>query len=117
MTKQHLLPGMRKATNLLVIYLLFTAVLLNGCKEDPIIPTVTTMSVSDITTTAAKSGGNITSDGGAEVIARGVCWGSATGPSVSGSHTSDGEGPGSFTSNLTGLPPDTKYYIRAYAVK
>ena len=107
---------MRKATNLLVIYLLFTAVLLNGCKEDPIIPTVTTMSVSDITTTAAKSGGNITSDGGAEVIARGVCWGSATGPSVSGSHTSDGEGPGSFTSNLTGLPPDTKYYIRAYAV-
>jgi len=107
---------MRKATNLLVIYLLFTAVLLNGCKEDPIIPTVTTMSVSDITTTAAKSGGNITSDGGAEVTARGVCWSSATGPSVSDSHTSDGDGPGSFTSNLTGLPPDTKYYIRAYAV-
>ncbi len=30
-------------------------------------------------------------------------------------HTTDGIGSGTFASNITGLTPDTKYYIRAYA--
>ncbi len=34
---------------------------------------------------------------------------------LSGPHTSDSKGDGSFVSNLSGLTPGIKYYIRAYA--
>jgi hypothetical protein len=35
---------------------------------------VTTADVAEITQTSAVSGGDVTNNGGAEVIARGVCW-------------------------------------------
>jgi len=76
---------------------------------------VTTTAVTAITVSTATSGGNVTADGGEEVTARGVCWGTATNPTVSGPHTTDGTGVGSFTSSLTGLTPNTTYYVRAYA--
>jgi uncharacterized protein (TIGR02145 family) len=57
----------------------------------------------------------VTSDGGAAVTAKGVCWAQASGPVATGPHTSDGSGTGSFTSNISGLTPNTTYYVRAYA--
>ena len=80
-----------------------------------LLATMTTVAVTAITTTTAISGGNITSDGGSAVTARGVCWGTATDPAVTGSHTIDGTGIGSFASSLTGLTANTTYYVRAYA--
>ena len=82
---------------------------------DPESPIVTTADVTDITQTTAVSGGNITDDGGAAVTARGVCWSTSQNPTVSDNHTSDGNGTGSFTSNLTNLTANTTYYVRAYA--
>jgi uncharacterized protein (TIGR02145 family) len=90
-------------------------VLLTGCKEDPVVPTLTTVVASNVTINAATTGGDITSNGGAEVTSRGVCWGTASQPVISGSHTSDNKGNGIFSSNLTGLTPGTTYYVRAYA--
>ena len=78
-------------------------------------PTLTTNTVSNITSTSATCGGNVTSDGGATVTVRGVCWSTSQNPTVSNSHTSNGSGTGSFTSNITGLTPGTTYYVRAYA--
>lgn len=78
-------------------------------------PTVTTGAVSGITQTTATSGGNVTSDGGATVTARGVCWSTSSNPVVSGNHTIDGSGTGTFVSALTGLTAATPYYLRAYA--
>lgn len=78
-------------------------------------PTVTTTSITNITRLTADSGGNVTSDGGASVTARGVCWNTSTTPTTSNSKTTNGTGTGSFTSNITGLNPGTKYYVRAYA--
>ena len=83
--------------------------------QEPITPTVTTNEVTDITITSAICGGNVTADGGAEVTARGVCWSTSQNPTITGSHTTDGSGTGSFTSNMTGLTENTVYYIRAYA--
>ena len=60
-------------------------------------------------------GGNVTNNGGGSVIARGVCWSTSQNPTVSGSHTTDGSGTGTFTSSITGLTAGTKYYVRAYA--
>ena len=79
------------------------------------VPTLTTSSVTLITQTSAAAGGNITSDGGVEVTARGVCWSTHTVPLISDSKTTNGAGTGSFSSNLTGLTGNTTYYVRAYA--
>ena len=80
-----------------------------------VLSTITTTAASAITSTTATSGGNITADGGSAITARGVCWGTAANPTTSNSKTTDGTGIGSFTSAITGLSPNTVYYVRAYA--
>jgi hypothetical protein len=40
------------------------------------LPTVTTELLYSLTDTTVTTGGNVSSDGGATVTARGVCWGS-----------------------------------------
>ena len=79
------------------------------------LPTVTTGAVSDITTTKAICGGNVTDDGGVLVTARGVCWSTTPNPTVADAHTGDGTGINAFTSIMTRLTPATTYYVRAYA--
>jgi hypothetical protein len=78
-------------------------------------PTVTTSAVTSIGTTTAVSGGNVTSDGGATVTDRGVCWSVLSGPTVADPRTHDGTGTGGFVSQLSGLNANTTYYVRAYA--
>jgi uncharacterized protein (TIGR02145 family) len=107
---------MKKVLNhfLLVCFLAAIAAFTSCKKSD--IPTLTTTATSNVTTTSASTGGNITDDGGEEVTARGVCWGTTTNPLITGSKIADTKGgTGAFTSSLTGLAPNTKYYIRAYA--
>ncbi len=79
------------------------------------IAALTTTAASFIIATSAASGGNITSDGGSSVTARGVCWNTSSGPTISNSKTIDGSGTGSFASVITGLSASTTYYVRAYA--
>ncbi|MCR4826373.1 MAG: hypothetical protein K5882_05405 [Bacteroidales bacterium] len=79
------------------------------------LPTVTTSNLSNITGSSAACGGNVTSTGGSTVTGRGVCWSTSSNPTVGDSHTSNGSGTGSFTSDITGLSAGTNYYLRAYA--
>jgi len=107
---------MKKFLNVLTVIILLSGIaVLDGCKKKADPATVTTTAVTDVTVTTATSGGNVTSDGGAEVTARGVCWGTSTKPTITNSKTSDSKGTGSFTSSLTGLTENTLYYVRAYA--
>ena len=78
-------------------------------------PTVLTNGVSNVTTTSATGTGSVTADGGAAVTTRGLCWGTNHNPTTSGAHASSGTGTGTFTINMTGLSPNTTYYVRAYA--
>jgi uncharacterized protein (TIGR02145 family) len=80
-----------------------------------ILATLTTAAVTSVTASTAISGGNITIDGGGEITARGICWGTTPNPTVSQNKTTDGSGTGTFVSNLTGLLPATTYYVRSYA--
>jgi hypothetical protein len=81
-----------------------------------IAPTVTTADVSSILTTSATSGGNVTSDGGSTVTARGVVWSTSTAPTITlTTKTIDGSGPGTFVSSITSLTAGKTYYVRAYA--
>ncbi len=83
------------------------------------LPILTTTEVTSITQNTAISGGNITSDGGSPITARGVIWSTSPNPTilnvVDNNITSDGTGTGSYISNLTDLIKDTTYYVRAYA--
>jgi uncharacterized protein (TIGR02145 family) len=78
-------------------------------------PTVTTAEVTNVQTTSATCGGEVTDDGGATVTARGVCWSTSSNPSLADNYSTDGNGTGSFTSILSSLAPNTPYYVRAYA--
>ncbi len=78
-------------------------------------PTVVTALIANITPTSAEGGGEVTGDGGATVMDRGVCWSESPNPSISDLHTSDGTGIGPFSSSITDLAPNTLYYVRAFA--
>ena len=78
-------------------------------------PQVTTASITSIFADRATSGGTVVSDGGSMVTIRGVAYGTATSPTISGSITSNGSGTGTYTSTLMGLTGLTTYYVRAYA--
>ena len=97
--------------------LLLTVSLFYGCKkEDPAkIAVLSTAPVTNITATTATSGGSISSDGGAAITARGVCWGLTADPTTADSKTTDGDGTGQFESSITGLTGGTTYHVRAYA--
>jgi hypothetical protein len=80
------------------------------------LPAVTTAGLSSITQTSAIVGGNVVSDDTVPVTSRGVCWSISWNPTTSDTCTSDGTGPGAFTSSIVGLTADTVYNYRAYAV-
>ena len=83
---------------------------------EPGAPVVLTNGVSAILTSSATCGGNVTDDQGSAVTARGVCWSTTTGPTIAlSTKTSDGTGTGTFVSSVTGLTPNTTYYVRAFA--
>jgi uncharacterized protein (TIGR02145 family) len=79
------------------------------------LPTISTNSVSSIASTAATSGGNVSSDGGSTVTARGMVYNNLQNPTTSDNFTNNGTGTGSFISVVNGLSASTLYYIRAYA--
>jgi hypothetical protein len=78
-------------------------------------PMLTTASVTNITYNSAVSGGYITLDGGSAIVTRGVCWSIHPNPTINDSITTNGNGTGSFVSNITGLFPNTLYHVRSYA--
>jgi hypothetical protein len=79
------------------------------------LPVLSTTEVTGYTFPTAISGGNITDDGGAPILERGVCWSTTYPPKITDAHTSDGSGVGSFTSTVSGINNTTQYFIRAYA--
>lgn len=88
----------------------------NSTESTLTVPEILTSEPIAITQTSAQSGGIITSDGGAFVTVRGVCWNTIPEPTIANDKTNDGTGAGSFTSNISGLTSGALYYIRAYAI-
>lgn len=80
------------------------------------LPIVTTNTITNIGSVMAIGGGNVTNTGGG-LIAKGVCWSTTPNPTIANNPTNDGGGltTGNFASTLTGLTPNTTYYVKAYA--
>ena len=102
------------------ILLIFAVVLVFGCKKGQnanTLPTLSTADVASITSNSVVTGGTIISSGGLNITAKGVVWSTSNNPTILlSTKTNDGIGTTSFTSNVTGLNANTKYYIRAYAI-
>lgn len=75
--------------------------------------TVTTATPTSVTTGSAVLGGNVTSDGGSTVTAKGVCYSIYPNPTIG---SPGGTGTGAFTVPVSYLTQGTTYYCRAYAV-
>jgi len=107
---------MKRFKIVLFFFIGFSIILSWSCQKENLkeVPTLTTISAAKISLSSISCGGNITSDGGSPVTARGVCWGTTT-PTITDSKTIDGFNVGSFTSTITDLSPNKTYYFRAYA--
>ncbi|MEI7901877.1 MAG: IPT/TIG domain-containing protein, partial [bacterium] len=80
------------------------------------LPSVATLAVTGITSSNAVGGGEVTSDGGAPVLSRGLCWGLAANPTLADAVVTAGSGTGVFPGvALTNLTPATYYHVRAWA--
>ena len=82
------------------------------------VPVVTTNPVSAITATSAVCGGNVTSDGGLAITRRGICWSTSPHPNISTGQVADDNQneTGTYSCTMTGLTPNTTYYVCAFAV-
>jgi hypothetical protein len=112
---------MEKRSSILIYPFVIMGLILmltNNCKKKEEVPVVTTIAISDTAGNTATSGGDITSDGGAAVTLRGVCWSKKvqTPTFLECAKTLDGSGTGSFISSMTSLYDNTTYYVRAYAL-
>jgi hypothetical protein len=103
-------------TPFISIYFLMVSLLFDCKKEEPVrLPVLSTEAVTDITATAAISGGTITLTGRAEIYSDGVCWNTAGNPTTTDEKTVDVIGNPQFESNISGLSAGTTYHVRAYA--
>ena len=76
-----------------------------------------TDAATSILATSALSGGNVTAEGSASVTERGICWSTGATPTTADSKTTTSGTTGAYSSlSITGLTPETKYYVRAYAI-
>jgi len=110
---------MSSNTRLPSIWLLLSlcggSMFMNSCADDPVLPVLTTGQASAITVSSAVITGEVTDDGGADVTARGICWGTTAGPDFTDNFKASGIGTGEFTCSMDGLDPNTMYYARTYA--
>ena len=81
----------------------------------PSLPSISTLTITNISSNFANSGGVISSEGCSAIIEKGICWSLNPSPTIINSKSSDGVGTANFNSTITGLNPLTKYYVRAYA--
>ncbi len=80
-------------------------------------PTVTTQECTDTIAEKTTGHGLLYSKGSSEVTQHGHVWATSVDPDTTDSKTENGAKPnlGQFTSAITGLIPNTTYYVRAYA--
>jgi uncharacterized protein (TIGR02145 family) len=79
------------------------------------LPVVFTSKVTSASADGATCGGNVILDSGFPITEKGVCWSKSEEPTIANDKTIDGIGLGEYVSEISGLLPNTTYYIRAYA--
>lgn len=80
--------------------------------------TVTTVSITDISSSSAKVSGMILGNGGGSIASYGFCYSTSHSPTTGNNKVVCGTSDhiGSFSGTIDGLSVSTVYYVRAYAV-
>lgn len=86
-------------------------------KTNPVVPSISTLAVNNITASTAKCDVKILNNGGSPITQYGVCYSENPNPSFLGvaSKTSGTAATDNFTHILNSLSSNTKYYVRSYA--
>ncbi len=94
------------------LFLLFSG----SCKKssDYNRPGVTTSPVTEVTSNSAMVGGSVINDQGEVIFERGICY-STHHPTINDSKIVVPGGMWEFNCKLSGLSPNTRYFVRAYA--
>ena len=123
--------------NYFIAILLFSTISTLSCKKDapntntttktPVLVDPTNADLSNITETTATINASVSSEGGSPLIAKGVCWSTSQNPTINDNKTvnrmsgtnithsiTDVTDNVNFTATLTGLLPQTTYYLRIY---
>ena len=79
------------------------------------LPEILTSEAIEITTESAKVAGELISDGGAEIIEMGICWGIEVQPSLIDSVKYSKQEKDDFSFFINGLKDSTTYFFRTFA--
>lgn len=77
---------------------------------------INTVAPSSVGENKATSGGTLVSAGTGQITEWGICFGTETAPTIEGNKITAPVTGETFSVELTGLTPNTTYYIRAYAI-
>ncbi|MBQ9435905.1 MAG: hypothetical protein IJU33_07255 [Bacteroidales bacterium] len=85
--------------------------------QEAVMATIETKNFSNVYATSLSVTGEVVDDGGEVVSERGICWNTATEPTIENYKKADTKtGEGEFTVDIDSLQGSTQYYFRAYAV-
>ena len=110
---------MMKPAKVLTTIMLMAVALAVGCtsEDHDANVRVTTFSPQDITATTAVCGGDVIVTQGLSPSQLGVCWSENLNPTVEDSHLSTSNWSEPYVCTITRLDPNTKYHVRAYALR
>jgi len=86
-------------------------------KTDPVVPSISTLAVNNITVSSAKCDVKILNNGGSPITQYGICYSESPNPSLllSTAFTTETAATDNFTHTLNSLKSNTQYYVKSYA--
>lgn len=97
----------------ILLFMLMLVLLIHCEKEQYLL--LETGPVQNITDNGADCSGTIQNYSGSIIISQGFCWSTQKDPTISDTSINDSTGSTSFACKISGLSPNTVYYVRAFA--
>ncbi len=100
------------------VFFFWVLLTLTGCKKEKpedTTPFIVTSKTVEVYTNFANVGGNVTSDGGAPITEKGICYSTSSNPDINSTVVLSNSQLGGFEVDLVNLTPQTNYFARAFA--
>jgi hypothetical protein len=100
------------------VFFFWVLLTLTGCKKETpedTTPFIVTSKTVEVYSTFTNVGGNVTSDGGAPITEKGICYSTSSNPDINSTVVLSNSQLGGFEVDLVNLNPQTNYFARAFA--